>query len=224
MGAVFLAAFIASERVSAYDTVNHAIANPAGDTWTAQGDHYAEVDYFLVTCVFGCSANHIGTDVYELGESEDSELVCGDSELDELMREYPQYGVNLMPNCDTFASSGASTHFTWSQLNGGFSTGSQHSPWGLVTQRLKNGLDYVASNYANFARISLTSGYRCPHGNALVGGVSNSAHVHGIAADLLRPGWTQAEFDAVKDVVESAGGSVNISYSAYPDHHMHAVF
>ena len=85
-------------------------------------------------------------------------------------------------------------------------------------------LDYIASNYANFEGIELNSGYRCPHGNEDVWGVDNSAHVHGTAADLVRPGWTETEFNAVKQVAED-GGAVRVSdYDTYDDNHLHVQF
>ena len=93
----------------------------------------------------------------------------------------------------------------------------------MVTQDLKDGLDNVASNYSNFAGISLTSGYRCPHGNAAAGGVRSSYHMAGTAADLLRPGWTEEEFNKVKTVAENAGGTV-LPYTFYTDRHMHVRF
>lgn len=41
--------------------------------------------------------------------------------------------------------------------------------------------------------IVVTSGYRCPELNRLVGGAKNSAHLHGLAADILVPGMTPRE-------------------------------
>src|SRR4029077_19829076 len=35
--------------------------------------------------------------------------------------------------------------------------------------------------------VTITSGYRCPELNAAVGGVSDSAHLYGCAADLVVP-------------------------------------
>jgi len=39
----------------------------------------------------------------------------------------------------------------------------------------------------------ITSGYRTPAHNAQVGGVDESAHVRGFAADISIEGWTEAE-------------------------------
>ena len=208
-------------------TTSYTIANPEGDDWTAQGQHYAGVHSYWATCFFNhCALIYAGTTLYELGETEAEEEVCGQAEWDKLMREYDDetYGVNLNPDCDDFADSGDSDEFTWSQLNGGFSTGNPHEPYGIVEQDLKDGLDYIATNYANFEGVNLTSGYRCPHGNAAVGGAKNSAHVHGRAGDLLRPGWTKAEFNDVKEVAKKAGAYKVSKYEDYSDHHLHVHF
>ena len=37
--------------------------------------------------------------------------------------------------------------------------------------------------------LQITSGYRCPALNAAVGGVGDSAHLYGLAADILCPGF-----------------------------------
>lgn len=42
--------------------------------------------------------------------------------------------------------------------------------------------------------IGVTSGYRCPDLNSLVGGSKRSAHMHGLAADIhLKPGWNHTD-------------------------------
>lgn len=41
--------------------------------------------------------------------------------------------------------------------------------------------------------IQITSGYRTPKHNRLVGGVANSAHLHGLAADFVLSGHSSAE-------------------------------
>ena len=139
---------------SAYDRdsedarTTYTEANPERDNWTAQGEHYAEVDGYWVVChYFFCSWFYAGTAVYELGTTEsEKEEVCGEPELDELMREYDDetYAVNLDPGCDDFDDSGDSDNFTWSELNGGFSDGNPHEPYGIVTQDLKDGLGACA--------------------------------------------------------------------------------
>ncbi len=134
------------------------------------------------------------------------------------------YSINTQPSCGSFANSGGSEHFSWSQLNGGFSTGNPHSPWGMVSQSVKTGLDYIVNNYNNFSGIYLTSGYRCPHGNANVGGSPTSSHMSGYAAHIQRPGWTKEEYEMVAEVVKDAGGR-SLPYSTDPaDRHMHINF
>ena len=205
---------------------------PAGDVWTAQADHFMEVDHYLVSCSLtisgqtSCSAPfYLGTIAGLLAETVDRERVCGEQEVDEIYREYrdDQYGSNIRPGCEDFSDSGDSTHFTWSQLNGGFTNGNPHRSWGMVAQRLKNALDHIASNYANFDGILLTSGYRCPHGNQNVGGVPHSYHTHGTAADLLRAGWDESEFDRVSTLAKGLGAET-LEFDTYSDNHLHFEF
>jgi len=62
---------------------------------------------------------------------------CGD-ERGVMVGEYHEYGVNITPSCGDITSSGGSAHFSWSELNGGFSTGNPHPTWGMVTSGLIN--------------------------------------------------------------------------------------
>ena len=223
-----------SEYTAAIGTArtDYAATFPAGDVWTAQADHYVQVDNYLESCsltvtgILSCSPRiYVGSRVYWLAATVDREIVCGEQEVDEIYREYrdDRYGSNIRPECEDFSDSGDSTHFTWSQLNGGFTDGNPHKYWGMVAQRLKNALDYIASNYANFDGILLISGYRCPHGNQNVGGVPHSYHTHGTAADLLRPGWDESEFEIVASLAESLGAET-LEYDAYSDNHLHFEF
>lgn len=205
---------------------------PAGDLWTAQADHFMEVDHYFVFCSLtipglpSCSPQfYVGTTVYPLAQTVDSERVCGVRQVDEIYREYrdDRYGSNIRPECEDFSDSGDSMHFTWSQLNGGFTDGNPHSSWGMVAQRLKNALDHIASNYANFDGILLISGYRCPHGNQNVGGVPHSYHTHGTAADLLRAGWGESEFENVASLARGLGAET-LPYTEYKNNHLHFEF
>lgn len=215
-------------RAASTARASFSISRPAGDNWSVRGNHYAEVDHYLYYCgPTRCYAGgYAGTTRKSLKKTAESEVVCGTKEVDTLIREYkaPLYTRNdFTPSCDSFKSAGISKHFSWSQLNGGFSNGNPHRPWGIVTPALKRGLDHVASKYPEFKGIHLTSGYRCPHGNAAVGGVTTSSHMIGRAADLLRPGWTEEEFKKVENIAKEVGGRA-LEYDLYSDRHMHVSF
>ena len=208
-----------------------SVAAPAGDTWSARGHHYRELDHYVYYCgpAYCYAGGYAGTTRRLLETTSESEVVCGVPEVDIMIREYeaPAYSrTDFKPSCNSFQSAGASRHFTWSQLNGGFADGNPHRPWGIVTDSLRRGLDYIASNYPNFKGIRLTSGYRCPHGNAspTVRGSNTSFHMIGRAADLLRNGWTEEEYEAVKAIAQEVGGTAMLPYSRYRDRHLHMHF
>ncbi len=55
--------------------------------------------------------------------------------------------------------------------------------------------------------IQITSGYRPPAYNRMVGGVSNSAHINGLAADIVCPGLSTADLREVAErIIGDAGG------------------
>lgn len=54
---------------------------------------------------------------------------------------------------------------------------------------------YCQKNNLGKASIRVTSGYRCPVLNSAVGGVSNSAHKYGYAADIQPLNGKQNEFE-----------------------------
>lgn len=57
--------------------------------------------------------------------------------------------------------------------------------------------------------ITVNDAYRCPAHNAEVGGVPNSQHTLGIAADILIPGWpVQKMYDATEHVGAFVAGGV----------------
>ncbi len=160
---------------------------------------------------------------------------CGD-ERDDIIREYTFYGVSsLSPSCLNFASSGGSGNFSWSELNGGFTNGNPHNPWGIVTSGLVTGLEATRTNY-NRGGILLTSGYRCPHGNNSVGGATQSYHMHGRAGDMYSEDhswvvngtimWTEIEFNLMKAAAESTSPAPFLSFDweMYADRHYHAAW
>lgn len=206
---------------------------PAGDYWTAQGQHYADNHYVYFVCPYSfCYPTGGGVYSVHLGTTLDDESVCGTPHVDALVREYADlaYLNQLRPGCSDFSSGGGTTHFSWSVLNGGFADGNPHPPWGMVSAALKVGLEGTYSNYFNPTDIRVNSGYRCPHGNASssVGGVPNSPHTHGTAADLwtwsLGPTWSQSQFDVMRNAALAAGAVSSLPYNFYSDHHLHVEF
>ncbi|MCY4278114.1 MAG: D-Ala-D-Ala carboxypeptidase family metallohydrolase [Gammaproteobacteria bacterium] len=194
-----------------------------------RANHYAEVDHYVYYCgpSYCYGGGYAGTTRKSLESTAESERVCGIPEVDKLVREYDDTSLytrkDFKPVCESFKSGGGSKHFTWSELNGHFTDGNPHRPWGIVTDILRRGVDHIASTYAQFKGIRMTSGYRCPHGNAQVGGKIDSSHMIGRAADLNRRGWTKDEYEEVKRIAQRAGGFA-LPYGSYSDGHMHITF
>lgn len=99
------------------------------------------------------------------------------------------------PACDDIEKNGSGTaHFSWAELNGWFQEGNPHTGYGWVQQSLKTGIEDLRAKWGRSAlRIArgysaglvLTSGYRCPHGNASVPDASiSSYHMEGRAVDI----------------------------------------
>lgn len=150
---------------------------------------------------------------------------CGDARTG-IIREYYTYNVTFRPVCADFSSSGGTTHFTWSELNGGFSDGNPHSPWGIVRQSLKDNLEQTRTNY-NRGGIRLSSGYRCPHGNAsLPDAAPQSLHMQGRAADMYSTDypWTETEFNLLRDAANNTNPVESFSWDTYGNHHYHAAW
>lgn len=63
--------------------------------------------------------------------------------------------------------------------------------------------------------ITVDDAYRCEYHNAAVGGVPNSQHVQGIAADIKIQGMTPSEmYTAALQIPAFAGGGIGVSESA----------
>lgn len=156
---------------------------------------------------------------------EDGSL-CGD-DRDVMADEYSTHGVNWAPACTDFTDFGSTVNFSWSELNGGFSTGNPHQPWGHISGSLRVGLESTRSNYAR-GGIRLSSGYRCPHGNTAVGSTARqtSLHMHGRAADMYSSDhlWTEDEFNRLRLAASSTGPSELFQWSSYSDRHLHAAW
>lgn len=99
------------------------------------------------------------------------------------------------PACTDIEKNGAGTaNFSWAELNGYFGNGNPHDGYGWVQQSLKTGLEGLRAAWGRSplrrangypATIWLSSGYRCPHGNASIRGASTSSyHMEGRAADI----------------------------------------
>ena len=158
---------------------------------------------------------------------------CGGT-VTTIISEYQQFRVNLQPTCGDFATedNDPADHFSWSELNGGFTDGNPHQPWGMVRQGLTTGLEATRTNY-NRGGILLTSGFRCPHGNfsPSVGGAVNSYHMHGRAADMYSAdhggqNWTEDEFILLKAAADATAPQPieSFPWTKYPDHHYHAAW
>lgn len=94
-----------------------------------------------------------------------------------------------------------------------------------MTTALAGGLEATRANYG--APVYLSSGYRCPHGNAQVGGVRDSLHVHGRAADMFRNAshtWTEQEFNVLKAAAGATNPIESFAYNRYADHHYHVAW
>ena len=118
--------------------------------------------------------------------------VCGD-ERDALAAEYDD--PSGWP-CTKFVSSGRTANFKWSELNGEWAGGNErrHKPYGFVTSTLKTNLQATRDQYG---AIRISSGYRCPDGNAtLPKAVATSNHVKGMAVDMvgLAGPWIASEY------------------------------
>jgi peptidase M15-like protein len=165
---------------------------------------------------------------YTLTDSARVILTTCDEEVQTIIGEYQTFQVNLQPACADFTNNGGTANFSWSELNGGWAQGNPHQPWGMVTGALTTGLEATRTNY-NRGGVLLTSGYRCPHGNADVGGVANSLHMHGRAGDMYSAEhtWTEEEFLLLKQAAESTNPTPveSFDWNTYPnDHHYHAAW
>lgn len=139
-----------------------------------------------------------------------------------------------LPNCDPWDGGWATgpdyPNFSWEELNGGFTNGNPHRPYGIIRAALINGLQATRTNFGG--PIPLSGAYRCPHGNAsLPGAAFNSRHVHGRAADMCAAGqpdcgWTQESFTALKMAAEATSPPPveSFPWERYPDHHYHAAW
>ena len=59
--------------------------------------------------------------------------------------------------------------------------------------------------------VVISAGYRCPHHNQEVGGVPNSEHTRGLAADIRLPGFSlQQMYELATQVPQFADGGIGV--------------
>lgn len=165
----------------------------------------------------------------------DFQYVACDDTVRAIIEEYQTLQVNvpdgggpMRPICADFAADGGSTNFLWPALNDNWRQGNPHRPWSMIRQALLDGLEATRTIY-NRGEIRLSSGYRCPHGNASIpNAVPNSWHVHGQAADMFSRDhpWTEAEFTALRNAALNTVPPPEETsvWTEYPDHHLHAAW
>ncbi len=157
-----------------------------------------------------------------------SERCPGEETKSTMLEEYHTNNVTVKPACEDFATSGGSTNFSFSELNGGFSDGNPHTGVGIIKSALTTGLEATRTSY-NRGGITLSSGYRCPHGNLAVDGVAQSIHMQGKAADMYSTdhggtGWTETEFNLLRTAAATTSPTENLNWSSYTDRHLHVAW
>lgn len=112
-------------------------------------------------------------------------------------------GSGSSSSSSSTSSGGSSAHFKKSEFK--CSCGGKYCngyPAGNTSAKLLNILEKIRSYYGK--PITITSGQRCKTRNKQVGGVSNSAHTKGKAADIYIPGVT--------DTRSGRNAVVNLAY------------
>jgi uncharacterized protein YcbK (DUF882 family) len=98
------------------------------------------------------------------------------------------------------------------------SPGSGHMPYSAFQLFMWNELEDVRSEFDN-EPIIIDSGYRCPHGNAAVGGAGQSRHMWGDAVDMHSQGtWNHDAWLDLQAAAVAAGASFIEPYSQDPSH------
>ena len=166
-----------------------------------------------------------------------------DDEQRTMAQEYDDYDVQHRehPSCSEIEYKGAGTaNFSWEELNGYFQEGNPHTGYGWVQLELKSGIQGMRDAYGG--PLPLSSGYRCPHGNASIPSASpTSWHLEGRAVDIsvksmadVQNNWTQmtaAERQRVTviwlelDELARMEGATDLQgFGEYPDRHYHAAW
>lgn len=201
-----------------------------------------------------------------LGCDGGEETECDDEIQGEIHGEYdsgqPHGGHGQLPpaspDCEDIehhtSNHSMATNFRWGELNGYFQDGNPHSAngggWGWVQGDLPSGLQTLRDDWAADSlggvygpAVPLSSGYRCPHGNASIPNAFNDSwHMAGLAADISvrtiagrHPNWggfdaaqKDAKYKEVWDKLHDLSDDVNqsgiSSYDNYDDRHFHIRF
>ena len=83
-------------------------------------------------------------------------------------------------------------------------------------RKLAKNLEVIRANFGN-APIKINSGYRSPAHNAKIGGVRNSMHTKGKAADIVIKGFTPAQIGAKIEELINAGQISQGGVGIYPN-------
>ena len=200
--------------------------------WLARGDHTVYHRYWEPYGIY-CGYSPCELTWSDSWANQQTATVgCGNATVDGMRREYfdrPETG--FVPFCSAFSNSGGSAHFSWSELNGGWQGGNEaaHNPWGMMPANTTNQLEQTRTNFNN-GGIVVSSGYRCPIGNANVGGVSNSRHMRGQAIDMYASvycgcsSWTEEQFNELREAANQTSPVELLFYGTYSDHHLHAAW
>lgn len=163
-----------------------------GHGLTADGIYGKNTNAKLVECIKGLQTM--------LGVAADG--IVGDITINAIKNFQRRYGLavdgiagtatfaKLNGSGTTSAGNGSSAHFKKSEFacecGGKYCNG---YPGGTTSAKLLNILEAVRSNYGG-KPVYITSGQRCDTFNRQIGGISNSAHKYGKAADIYIPGVT----------------------------------
>jgi hypothetical protein len=165
------------------------------------------------SCVFSADVVFDYGDPVNIGSASQDNVCPG--ERGALVEEYRAGQVALNPGCTDFVQSvPGPSHYSFPQWNSGT------YGWALLEGSVISNTYCVVSNLGSTP--TLTSGYRNPAHNAIIGGAQNSRHVYGDAVDLDTPtAPNDTLYNSLRAIAKSGACSVacveprNISPSHY---------